>query len=146
MEISRQSANRVRGSWGNVMYSAKLFRDNTQGTVDFFANYIYSQPALQPAYLWLAANVSSTPIPPPKVNSAHQRFSVNLDKLAESSFVHQIAIYKVNGNGWVLFKVLATEGPATNLDIGIELEKGYYAATLVDRFGREGMKSHFEIF
>lgn len=123
-----------------------MFRDNIQGTVDYFANYIYSQPALQPIYHWLAANSSSTPISPPKttVFSGH-RLYVNLNKTAEHSLVYQIAIYKLKGNGWVLSKVLHTEGPATDFDTGLELERGYYAATLVDRFGREGMKSYFEM-
>lgn len=148
VDISREPANRVRGSWGNVMYSAKMFRDNIQGTVDFFANYIYSQPALQPEYHWLAANTSSssTIINAPKIKVfVNGRLYVNLDKMTESSLIHRIAIYKSQGNGFVLFKVLPTEGPATDLDTGLELEKGYYAATLVDRFGREGMKSYFEL-
>lgn len=146
VEISREPANRVRGSWGNVMYSAKMFRDNIQGTVDFFANYIYSQPALQPVYHWLAANSSSTPIAPPKITLISDRkVYVQLDKLTESNVVNKIAIYKLKGNGWVLFKIQPSDGPATDLAIGLELEKGYYAATLIDRFEREGMKSYFEI-
>lgn len=128
------------------MYSSKLFRDNTQGTVDFFANYIYSQPALQPVYHWLSANVSSTPIPQPKINVLpNQRFFVNVDKSGKFHLIKQIAIYKLKGDGWVLYKVLPTEGTdATNAN-GFSMEKGYYAATLVDRFDREGMKSYFEV-
>lgn len=128
------------------MYSAKIFRDNIQGTVDYFANYIYPYPALQPSYEWLAANTISSPIPPPKIDtSSGQKVHINLNKAEESSLVNQIAIYKLKGNCWVLVKVLPTKGDATDLDVGLELQKGYYAATLVDRFGREGMKSHFEI-
>ncbi|KAJ6643982.1 Glycosyl hydrolase YngK [Pseudolycoriella hygida] len=146
VEISREPANRVRGSWGNVMYSAKMFRDNIQGTVDFFANYIYQQPALQPAFLWLAANVTTAPILPPKVKvTSERRLHLNLVKTTELSFVHQIAIYKSSSNGWVLVKVLPANRPATESDVGMELERGHYAVTSVDRFGRESVKSHFEI-
>ncbi len=130
------------------MYSAKMFRDNTQGTVDFFANYIYYQPALQPAFHWLAANTSSTSLPQPKIKfTPDQRRTINLDKTTESSnLIKQIAIYKLKGNGWVLFKVLSTvETNEIDLNVGVELEKGYYAAVFVDRFNREGMKSHFEV-
>ncbi|KAG4076869.1 hypothetical protein HA402_006579 [Bradysia odoriphaga] len=148
VEISREPANRVRGSWGNVMYSAKMFRDNIQGTVDFFANFIYSQPALQPAFDWLYANTSIAVIPRPEVNiTSDQKFYVrNLDTSTESTLlIKQIAIYKLRGSGWALIKLLPTGDGGTNWNVGLELEKGYYAATLVDRFEREGMKSYFEI-
>lgn len=146
VDISREPANRVRGSWGNVMYSAKMFRDNIQGTVDFFASFIYAQPALQPSFDWLYANVSVAAIPRPKVHiTAEQKFYVkNLDT-ESTMLIKQIALYKLTGSGWVLMKLLPTGVSETNWNVGLDLEKGYYAATLVDRFEREGLKSYFEI-
>lgn len=150
VEISREPANRVRGSWGNVMYSARMFRDNEQGTVDFFRTYIYPQPALQPTFDWLYANASIAAIPRPKVGiTSENKFHLeDLDTAAESTLlIKQIAIYKLKGSGWVLIKVLpmSTEDSETKWNVGLELDKGYYYATLVDRFERESMKSYFEI-
>lgn len=128
------------------MYSAKMFRDDIQGTVDFFARYIYSQPALQPEYHWLAGNTLSAPIQSPKIKLiTGGRFYVDLDQTTESELIHQIAVYKLKGNGFILFRVLPTDGPATDSDTGLELDNGSYAATFVDRFGREGVKSYFEL-
>lgn len=143
VDISRELHNRIRGSWGNVMYSSIMFRDNIQGTVDYFATYIYPQPALQPQFHWLAANIS-IPIAAPKITvSSNGRLYLCLDKMTESKFINQIAIYKLNENEWGLFKVFPVTG--LDKDHGMELEKGHYTATLVDRFGRESMKSYFEI-
>lgn len=146
VDISREPANRLRGSYGNIMYSAIMFRDNIQGTVDYFANYIYPYPALQPEYPWLAANFSSTPIPAPKIQVINNgNLYVNLDKSMESRLINQIAIYKLEESKWNLFKVLPMEERLTNMNIGLEFAEGNYVATLVDRFGRESMKTYFEI-
>lgn len=130
------------------MYSAKMFRDNIQGTVDFFATHIYPNPALQLEYPWLAAstNTSSTQIPAPKIEvNTNGGLYVGLDKTAKSLLINQIAIYKLKENKWILLKVLRVKGLDTNKQTELELEKGDYVATLVDRFGREGMKTYFEI-
>lgn len=123
-----------------------MFRDNIEGTTDFFATYIYRQPALQPEFNWLAANFSNIPIVAPKIHfKRNGRLFVVLDKITESRLVNQIAIYKLIDNAWSLNKVLPVDGVATNRHVGLELEKGSYAATLIDRFGREGYKNYFEV-
>lgn len=117
------------------MYSSKLFRDNLNGTVDFFANYIYPQPALQPQYNRLAANFSSIPIVAPTFEFMHYgRLYVILDKATESRLINQIAIYKLIDNEWSLFKVLPVEGAVTKRNVELELDEGHYVATLIDRF------------
>ncbi|ODN02308.1 hypothetical protein Ocin01_04383 [Orchesella cincta] len=58
--ISRENVHRSRGSWGNVQFSAKMFRDNFEGTVDYFHENVYKYPALQPIFPWLNGDVSSS--------------------------------------------------------------------------------------
>lgn len=145
VDISREPDNRSRGSWGNVMFSAKMFRDNIEGTVDFFRTHIYPRPALQPEYPWLDTNSSSITIPAPKIKVASGRLYIRFDKSSKSSLINQIAIYKLKDNKWSLLEVLPVKATVTHKEIGPKIEKGNYVATLIDRFGREGKKTYFEI-
>lgn len=125
-----------------------MFRDNIEGTVDYFANYIYPHPALQPEYTRLAANISSIPLLAPKIHFIRNgRVYVTLDKITTSRLVNQIAIYKSIANEWSLFNVLPIDGDgeATNKNVGLKLEKGSYVATFIDRFGLESPKNYFEV-
>ncbi|KAG4077596.1 hypothetical protein HA402_003023 [Bradysia odoriphaga] len=146
--ISREPENRSRGSLGNIMFSAKMFRDNIEGTVDFFANYIYPHPALQPEFQWLAANFSSVPIPAPEIhftNSGRLYVTWDITSESESKFIHQAAIYKWMTDAWSLFTVLPTSGEVANENMGFELASGQYVATLIDRFGRESLRQYFKV-
>lgn len=147
VEISREPQHRVRGSLGNVMFSAKMFRDNIEGTVDFFANYIYRHPALQPEYNWLASNFSSISNVTLEIRYRPDGgLYVNVDNMAaESMFINQIAIYKLIDSKWRVYKVLPMDEAATNKNVGLNLNKGSYVATLIDRFGREGRKNYFKV-
>lgn len=129
------------------MYSAKVLRDNFKGSVDFFRQFIYPEPALQPEYPWLATNTSSIQNLAAEIQLfPNGRFYVVLDETNESCIMSQIAIYKLKATReWGLFKVYSLSGAVTDKNTGVELEKGHYIATLVDRFGREGMKTYFEI-
>lgn len=124
-----------------------MFRDNIQGTVDFFRTYIYPQPALQLEYPWLAAstNTSITHIPAPKIEVINGGLNAILENTTKSILINKIAIYKLEENTWSLSKVLPVKGLKTDKITGLVFEKGDYVATLVDRFGREGMKTYFEI-
>ena len=53
VRISGSTANRARGSWGNVQFSAIVFRDNVQDAISYFNTTIYPYPALQPLFPWL---------------------------------------------------------------------------------------------
>lgn len=123
-----------------------MFRDNIEGTTDFFANYIYPRPALQPEYHWLAANFSNSPIAAPDIHFIRNgRLYVSLDETTVSStLINQIALYELLNGAWSVVKVLPIEA-ATNENIGWKLEKGSYVATLIDRFGREGLRKYFEV-
>lgn len=128
------------------MFRAKMFRDNIEGTVDFFRTYIYPQPALQPEYPWLAKNFSNITIPAPKIKGITRgRLYLRLDNETKSRLIKQIAIYKLNIDKWSLLKVLPIDETVTYKKIGLEIKKGKYVATLIDRFDREGMKTYFEI-
>ncbi len=125
-----------------------MFRDNIEGTTDFFANYIYPHPALQPEYKWLAANYSDIPIAAPDVQFIRDgRIYVRLDtdKTDESTLINQIAIYKLVDNEWNVSNVLPADGSVTNKNIGLELDGGSYVETFIDRFGREGLRHYFEV-
>lgn len=123
-----------------------MFRDNIKGTVDYFATHIYPRPALQPEFQWLAANFSSTPIAAPAVHFIQTgRMYVALNETSESAMVHQVVIYKWLNDAWTVSRVLPRSGEITNKDVGLELENGRYAATLFDRFGREGPHHYFDV-
>lgn len=121
-----------------------MFRDNIQGTRDFFSANIYPNPALQPEFTWLAKNYSHIPIEPPEINfiGTNRIYFTYVEMLESKGLIYQIAIYKLTANRWVLFKVLSTDGSATS---GFELDKGSYIATLIDRFGREGVRRYFDV-
>lgn len=129
------------------IHSAKMFRDNIEGTRDFFATYIYPGPALQPEFHWLNVNSSDEmPIEAPEIRFIRGgRLFVNLNNMTESRSINQIAIYKLTEGEWSVFMVLAVDGAATNKNVGLEIESGSYVATLVDRFGREGLKKYFSL-
>lgn len=128
------------------MYSAKMFRDNIKGTTDFFANYIYPHPALQPEYHNLAGNFSTVSISAPKIKFvSRRRLHVKLDESLTEELINQVAIYKMVKHKWMLVKVGHVEGHLTNKKVGVKLPKGRYAATLIDRFGREGSKTYFKV-
>jgi uncharacterized lipoprotein YddW (UPF0748 family) len=57
VKISQEAGNRARGSWGNVQFSAVIFRDNVQEAVSYFNSTIYPFPALQPKFPWLGNRV-----------------------------------------------------------------------------------------
>lgn len=124
-----------------------MFRDNIEGTVDFFANYIYPRPALQPEYRLLAANVSNIPIAAPAVQFIRPgRLYFSFDRTtAGGHWINQMAIYKYVDSGWSVRKILPIDGDVTNEIVKLDLEHGSYVATLIDRFGREGLKTHFEV-
>lgn len=124
-----------------------MFRDNIEGTVDFFANYIYPGRALQPEFQFLAAKFSNASITvAPDVHFTDKgRLYVTWDATSESTLIYQIAIYKWMTNAWSLYEVLPTVGEMAFQITGLELETGRYAATLVDRFGRESDRNFFKV-
>ncbi|KAJ6642329.1 Glycosyl hydrolase YngK, partial [Pseudolycoriella hygida] len=139
VEISRDPENRIRGSVGNVMFSAKMFRDNIEGTTDFFSTYIYPHRALQPIFKSLAINPSSEPFAAPKIHfTGRGQLQVDLNDKIESQQIHQIAVYIMGDSGWSLFMIVPIQTEATS--ITLELERGRYAASYVDRIGSESLK------
>lgn len=124
-----------------------MFRDNIEGTVDFFAKYIYPGRALQPEFQFLAAKFSNASITAaPEVHfTDKRRLYVTWDATSESTLIHQIAIYKWRTDAWSLYKVLPTVEDMALQNTGLELESGHYAATLVDRFGRESDRHFFKV-
>lgn len=121
-----------------------MFRDNIEGTVDFFAQYIYPQPALQPEFI--VTNISSIPLAAPDIHFiGKDRIYIILHGTTESRVVNRIAIYKLMTSTWNLFKVVPADGVVTNKNVGLELEEGEYVATLIDRFGSESLKRNFKV-
>lgn len=125
-----------------------MFRDNIEGTTDFFAKYIYPHPALQPEYNWLASNIpsiSNLALEIRFIRDGRLHVNVDVDKIEEARFINQIAIYKWMDSAWRLFEVFPVDGAISNKSVGLDLEKGSYVATLIDRFGREGRKNYFKV-
>jgi len=148
VDISRQPQNRLRGSWGNVMFSAKMFRDDSEGTASFFEIFVYPELALQPEYSWLASNNASLmqlTAPQPKIllkSSGQTSIDFGLENMPE--IFNQVAIYKMKSvDEWTLFKILPMKDALKGE--GITLENGHYIVSVIDRFGREGEKTYFEV-
>jgi hypothetical protein len=59
--LSRESARRAKLSLGNVMYSAKYFRDNTKGITDAFTARVYTKKAITPPMSWLSLEIPQPP-------------------------------------------------------------------------------------
>jgi uncharacterized lipoprotein YddW (UPF0748 family) len=132
IKISREIRHRTRGSWGNIQFSAKVFRNSTAN--DFFKANIYQFAALQPAFPWLA---KGHPMPEPLTISKNSNSIAwgNMGPLA-----HKVVIYKKVDEKWQVFKILRKE-VTTELNLG----PGSYAAAVVDRFGRESEKTFVQM-
>lgn len=59
--ISRDAGRRAKLSLGNIMYSAKFFRDNTKGIRDTFQSSVYTNKATTPAMPWLDVKLPAAP-------------------------------------------------------------------------------------
>lgn len=148
IDITREPANRKRGSWGNVQFSAKMFRDDFGGSVGFFGNFIYPLPALQPVYPWLSnSTFSKVETMQPIILKSKERSSITVNvtitkDIITSGIVHKLAIYKHATEGqWTLYKVI----PGEDIPHPIQLvTNGKYAATFVNRLGQESRKTFFK--
>lgn len=61
ISLSRDSTRRSKLSLGNIMYSAKFFRDNTKSITTIFQSQVYTKPATIPAMAWMNIQVPHQP-------------------------------------------------------------------------------------
>lgn len=139
IQISREHNNRIRGSWGNIQFSAKVFGRNDDDSVQYFKDSVYPYASLTPEYPWLAqkAGVNSVPAEPvlTKIKQYDNAAVFEWD-FANVMFEKNVAVYKLeqSSNSWRLVKTLPF------ISGRVELQSGVYAISNVDRFGKESSK------
>lgn len=123
VQLSRQEVNRL--SLGNILYSAKVLRDNWLGVNERFKTNLFSQPALPPTMPWLDA---VPPEPPTGIQVSSGQISWNP---ATSNDIRSWSLYQRQGNSWQLARIL----PA-NVN-NLRVNPGTYALCAVDNMANE---------
>ncbi|CAG7717583.1 unnamed protein product [Allacma fusca] len=144
--ISRETRHRMRGSWGNVQFSAKIFTNNEQGSVNFFKNTVYQYQALPPQYPWLVGTEKKPHLPSISLtNDGFVYLQMNQVARQGEGKVHKIITYRNNEGSWTVHKVIRLPHVLDDLHMEFRLEPGYYAFVAEDRYGQESEKQFMRI-
>jgi uncharacterized lipoprotein YddW (UPF0748 family) len=126
--ISRDPTRRSKQSLGNIMFSAKYFRNNTKGITDAFRTRVYTVKAFTPVMAWLGVAVPSSPV---GVNV--RGGTISWAQAKENDTTAYWSILRRNGheNVWHQHDILTTN--ATYIDV----EPGSYSLRAVNRASQQ---------
>lgn len=123
-QISLTRELRPQLSLGNIFFNMKPLAANRLGISDHLQKQVYPAPALAPNLPWLG----STPPPPPR-NVRYWDGKVTW--AAPNASIRSWALYRQEGDRWVLQRILPVSTTA------LPLEPGSYALCSVDRLAGE---------
>ena len=101
VDLSRDATRRSSGSLGNIMYSAKYFRDNTDGIYDYFISTVYPTAASVPPMDWLPG--AKTPEAP---RARALGSLITWQAASGDEVTHTWSLYAKKGNKWNMLKRL----------------------------------------
>ena len=131
VDISREETRRALLSLGNVLYSARYFRDNTKGIFDTFRDVVYPTPAATPPMPWLGGGKT------PKRPILAQADDVGITWYADEAddAVNTWGVYKLEGGKWKTLAILPKDVMNFLPD---DLSPGLYAVQAISRVGITG--------
>jgi len=110
--ISREQPRRDKRSLGNIMYSAKFFRDNTKGIRDAFRTRVYTTKAVTPAMTWLA----SPPQPPTNVRVDNE--VISWEQTAQEIKWWSVMRRDPTTNTWQQYEILPPHSTSLKVEPG----------------------------
>jgi uncharacterized lipoprotein YddW (UPF0748 family) len=119
IEISRDETRRAKFSLGNIMYSAKYFRDNYMGITDTFRNSVYSNVATIPSMPWMGLSIPHRP------QGVAVTGNVVTWQAAEGDAVRWWLVSRMEGGEWKVHSVLERSRTSVELASGV-----YYVAAV----------------
>jgi uncharacterized lipoprotein YddW (UPF0748 family) len=125
--LSRSWESRL--SLGNIFYSMRIIRDNTQGIADLLKANFYQHLALPPVMPWLNPPAAT---PPTQVRRQGDTISWQIGNNKIQN-LRCWTLYQKQGNAWQLVQILPAN--ATSVRVG----EGDYALSAVDRANRESL-------
>jgi len=129
--ISRDATRRSKQSLGNIMYSAKFFRDNTKGITDAFRTRVYTNKALTPAMSWLNVNIPSAPA---GVTVRGRTISWNKADDDNLTSLWSVLRHDDSANNWTQYDVLTSDVTS------ISVEPGNYSLRAVNKASQESQE------
>lgn len=130
---------KIKGSTGNIHFSAKVLRDNTDDLYELLKNGPYAVPALTPASPWLDSTPPSTP--KVQVNNSGE-FSVLRWENQSNEKIKSYVVYAYAGGRWWIDIIPPSKN---SVPLSAAAKPEIVAVSAIDRRGNESNRAVIDL-